>query len=147
MPEKRSWKKNSDDKKDRRDDHDRCKKIETHHANNRYTSSDDETKNVDENTDVDDDYVLRSTASSDADNDYFAVAIKTPAKSATTAKRSSAVAEKEVMAVRKRKPDTVKVPRKEKRAKSNKKIVESDSDEDNNVGSRPPRHLTGRASS
>jgi hypothetical protein len=50
------------------------------------------------------------------------VAIETPAK--------SAVAEKEVMTVLKRKPDAVKVPRKEKRAKSNKKIVESDSDED-----------------
>ena len=58
------------------------------------------------------------------------MAIETPAKSATKAKRGSSVAEKEVMTVRKRKPDTVKVPRKEKRAKSNKKIFESESNSD-----------------
>jgi hypothetical protein len=71
----------------------------------------------------------RSTASSDADDDNFAVAIETPTKTATKTKRGSAVADKEVMAARKRQPDAVKVPRKNKRAKSNKKIVESDSDE------------------
>ena len=129
-PEKKPWKKNGDEKKDRRDDRDRRKKIEAHHADNRYTSSDDESKNDDENTDVDDDDVSRSTASSDAGDDNFAVAIETPAKNATKAKRGSAVAEKEVIAARKRKPDAVKVPRKAKRTKSNKKIVESDSDED-----------------
>ena len=129
-PEKKPWKKNGDDKKGRRDDRDRRKKIEAHHADNRYTSSDDESKNDDENTDVDDDDVSRSTASSDAGDDNFAVAIETPAKNATKAKRGSAVAEKEVIAARKRKPDAVKVPRKAKRTKSNKKIVESDSDED-----------------
>ena len=129
-PDKKPWKKNGDDKKDRRDDRDRRKKIEAHHADNRYTSSDDESKNDDENTDVDDDDVSRSTASSDAGDDNFAVAIETPAKNATKAKRGSAVAEKEVIAARKRKPDAVKVPRKAKRTKSNKKIVESDSDED-----------------
>ena len=129
-PEKKPWKKNGDDKKDRRDDRDRRKKIEAHHADSRYTSSDDESKNDDENTDVDDDDVSRSTASSDAGDDNFAVAIETPAKNATKAKRGSAVAEKEVIAARKRKPDAVKVPRKAKRTKSNKKIVESDSDED-----------------
>jgi hypothetical protein len=74
--------------------------------------------------DVDDD------DSSNADDDNFAVAIETPAKNATKAKRGSSVTEKEVIAVRKRKPDVVKVPRKEKRTKSNKKIIESDSDED-----------------
>ena len=58
------------------------------------------------------------------------MAIETPAKDATKAKRGSAVAEKEVMTVRKSQPHAVKVPRKNKRAKSNKKIVESDSDED-----------------
>ena len=136
MPEKRSWKKNSDDKKDRRDDRNRCddrdcrKKIEAHHANNCYTSSNDETKNHDKNTDVDDDNVSRSTASSDADDDNLAVAIETPAKSATKVKRGSSVAKNEVMVVRKRKPDAVKVPLKEKRAKSNEKIVESDFDKD-----------------
>ena len=129
-PEKKPWKRNGDDKKDRRDDRDRRKKVEAHHADNRYTSSDDESKNDDENTDVDDDDVSRSTASSDAGDDNFAVAIETPAKNATKAKRGSAVAEKEVIAARKRKPDAVKVPRKAKRTKSNKKIVESDSDED-----------------
>ncbi len=67
--------------------------------------------------------------SSDAVDNNFAVAIGSPAKSATKAKRGSAVAEKEVMAVRNRKPDAVKALRKKKRAKSNKKIVESDSDE------------------
>ena len=129
-PEKKPWKKNGDDKKGRRDDRDRRKKIEAHHADSRYTSSDDESKNDDENTDIDDDDVSRSTASSDAGDDNFAVAIETPAKNATKAKRGSAVAEKEVIAARKRKPDAVKVPRKAKRTKSNKKIVESDSDED-----------------
>jgi hypothetical protein len=76
------------------------KKIEAHHADNRYTSSNDESKNDGKNTDVDNDNLLRSTASSDADDDNFAVAIETPAKNATKAKRGSAVAEKEVMTVR-----------------------------------------------
>ncbi len=58
------------------------------------------------------------------------MAIKTPAKNATKSKRGGSVAEKEVIAARKRKPDAVKVPRKEKGTKSNKKLVESDSDED-----------------
>ena len=79
---------------------------------------------------VNDDDVSRSTASSDADDDNFAVAIETPAKNATKAKRGSSVTKKEVIAARKHKPDAVKVPCKEKRTKSNKKIIESDSDED-----------------
>jgi hypothetical protein len=45
------------------------------------------------------------TASSDADDDNFAVAIETPAKNATKVERSSAVAEKEVIVARKRQPD------------------------------------------
>ena len=44
-----------------------------------------------------------------------------------------AVAKKEMItAACKCKPDAVTVPRKEKRAKSNKKIIESDSDKDDN---------------
>jgi hypothetical protein len=35
-----------------------------------------------------------------------------------------------MITARKRKPDAVTVPHKEKKAKSNKKIIESDSDED-----------------
>jgi hypothetical protein len=73
-----------------------------------------------------DDDVSRLTASSDADDDNFAVAIETPAKSETKAKRGSAVAKKEVMTVRKRKPDAVKVPRKEKRAKYSNEDVRND---------------------
>ncbi len=116
----------------RRDDRDRCKKIEAHHADNCYTSSDDDTKIVGKNTDIgDDEDVLRSTASGDAEDDNFVVAIESPAKKVTKAKRGSAVAKKEVMAACKRKPDAVTVSRKEKRAKSNEKIVESDSDEGN----------------
>jgi hypothetical protein len=63
----------------------------------------------DENTDVDNDDVSRSMKGSDADDDNFVVAIKSPAKKVTKAKRGSAVAEKEVMAVRKHKPDAVTV--------------------------------------
>ncbi len=51
------------------------------------------------------------------------MAIETPAKNATKAKCGSAGAEKEVMAVRKRKPDEGKVPCKEKRAMSTKKSL------------------------
>jgi hypothetical protein len=131
-PGKTSWKKHRDDKKHQRDDRDRRKKVEAHHADNRYTSSDDESKNDHEDTDVDDDDgSLRSTASSSADNDNFAMAIDAPAKKTTKAGRGSAVAEKEVIAARKRKPDATRVPRKEKRAKPIKKIIESDSDDDN----------------
>ena len=47
---------------------------------------------------------------------------------AKKSERGSAVTEKEMITARKRKPDAVTVPRKKKRAKSNKKIIESDSD-------------------
>jgi hypothetical protein len=100
-----------------------------HHANNRYTSSDNGTKNDDKNTDVDNDDISRSTASGDADDENFVV-FESPAKTVTKAMRGSAVAKKEVMAARKRKPDAVTAPREEKKAKSNKKIVDSDSDKD-----------------
>ncbi len=68
-------------------------------------------------------------ASGDANDDNFVV-FESPAKLAVKAKRGSAVANKVVMAVRKRKPNAVTMPRKEKKAKSNKKIIESDSDEE-----------------
>jgi hypothetical protein len=51
-------------------------------GDNRYTSSDNEKKNNDNNTYVDDDNALKSMASSDADDDNFAVALGTPAKGA-----------------------------------------------------------------
>jgi len=131
---KKPWsKKSGDDSKNRRDDRERRKKIEALHAyDNRWTSSDDASKNDDENTCGvdDDDDGSRSAASSNAGDDNFALAIETPAKNTTKAKRGSAVAEKTVIATRKRQPVAEKVPRKTKRTKSNKKIVESSDDDD-----------------
>ena len=133
-PKNGSWKKTSDDKnrrdnRDQRDDRHRRKKAKAHHVDNRYTSSDDDTKFYDKHTDVDKDNVSRSTVSSDAANDNFVV-FESPAKLAAQAKRGSAVADKEVTVVRKRKPDAATVPCQGKKAKSNKKIVKSDSDEE-----------------
>ena len=131
--EKRAWKKD-DNKKNRRDDRDRRdprsrrEKIDAHHLDNRYTSSDDETKNDDENTYVDnDDDVSRSTASSGVDDDNFAVALGTPEKNSKQAKRGSAITDKEV-ASRKRKSVAAMVPRKKKRTDA-KVIYESNSDD------------------
>ena len=53
------------------------------------------------------------------------------AKSEARAKRGSAVANKEVAAVHKRKPDAATVSPQKKKAKTSKKVVESDSDEGN----------------
>ena len=63
-------------------------------------------------------------------NDNFAV-FESPAKLAAEAKRGSAVANKEVAMARKRKPDAVTVSPQKKKAKPSKKVVESDSDEEN----------------
>ena len=71
-----------------------------------------------------------STASSCAADDNFAV-FESPAKLAAEAKRGSAVANKEVAMARKRKPDAVTVSPQKKKAKPSKKVVESDSDEEN----------------
>ncbi len=57
---------------------DRRDKVDAHHLNPSYTSSDDETKNDDENTYVNDD-MSKSMASSDADDDNFAIAFAPPA--------------------------------------------------------------------
>ncbi len=87
------------------------------------------TKLDDEHMDVNKDNISRSTVSSDAVDDNFAV-FESPAKLAAKAKHGRAVADKEVTAARKRKPNTVTAPRQGKKAKSNKKIIESDSDEE-----------------
>ena len=82
---------------------------------------------------VDDNHASKLTASSNANDDNFAVALGTPAKGAKKLECGSAVAKKEmIMAARKCKANMVTVLRKEKRAKSNKKIIESDSDKDDN---------------
>ncbi len=57
---------------------------------------------------MDDDDTLKSTASSGAADNNFAV-FESPAKLAAEAKRGSAVANKEVAAVRKRKPNVATV--------------------------------------
>ncbi len=64
--------------------HDRCDKVDAHHLNPRYTSSDDGTKSNDKNTYIDDDNnnASKSMVSSDADNDNFAMVLGTPEKSA-----------------------------------------------------------------
>ncbi len=67
--------------------------------------------------------------SSDAAEDNFVV-VESPAKLAAQAKRGSAIADKEVMVARKRKPNAATVPHQGKKAKPNKKIVESDSDKE-----------------
>jgi hypothetical protein len=120
------------DDRDQRNSRDRCDKVDAHHLDLHYTSSDDETKNNDEtkNKYVNDDDASKSTASSNADDNNFAVAIKMPAKNANKGRRGSAITNKEVIVVRKRKPDAVTVLRKEKRTKVSKKIIESDSDKD-----------------
>ena len=55
------------------------------------------------------------TASSDADDDNFAVALGMPAKGEKKSKRGNAVAKKEVVAPHKRKSVAVTVPHKKKR--------------------------------
>ena len=55
------------------------------------------------------------TASSDADDDNFAVALGMPAKGEKKSKRGNAVAKKEVVAPHKRKSVAVTVLRKKKR--------------------------------
>ena len=79
---------------------------------------------------MDDDDTLKSTASSSAADNNFAV-FESPAKLAAEAKRGSAVANKEVATARKRKPDAATVSPLKKKAKPSKKVVESDSDEEN----------------
>ena len=102
--------KNSDNKKgqhhdrDRRDARDRHERGDAHHLESLYTSSDDETKNDDENTYVDDDDASKSTASDNADDDNFALALGMPAQGAKKSEHGSAVAEKEMITARKRKP-------------------------------------------
>ncbi len=79
---------------------------------------------------MDDEDASKSTASSGAADDNFAV-FESPAKLVAEAKRGSAVANKEVAAARKCKPDVATVPPQKKKAKPSKKIVKSDSDEEN----------------
>jgi hypothetical protein len=117
--EKGSWKKSNNIKgqrndRDRRDSRDRCKKVDAHHLDPRYTSSNDETKNNDNDTYVKDNEASMSMASSNSDDKNFAVALGTPAKDAKKSERGSTVAKKEVVAACKRKPDAVTVPRKKK---------------------------------
>ncbi len=69
-------------------------------------------------------------ASSGAADDNFAV-FESPAKFAAEEKCGSAVANKEVAVVCKRKPDAATVLPQKKKAKPSKKVVESDSDEEN----------------
>jgi hypothetical protein len=88
------------------DDHDRRelrdrRKDASHHLDACRTSSDDESPNDRNDTDVDEDDDSRLAASSDAD-DNFAVAMAPPAKRAKTI-RGSAVAAKETAPARKRK--------------------------------------------
>ena len=68
--------------------------------------------------------------SSGAADDNFAV-FESPAKLAAEAKRGSAVTNKEMAVARKRKPDAATVPPQKKKAKPSKKVVESDSDKEN----------------
>ncbi len=93
-----------------------------------YTSSDNETKNDDKNTYVNNDDTSKLTASSDANDDNFVVALGTWAKGEKKSKRVSAVAKKEVVAPCKRKSVAVTVPHEKK--KVNSKIIESDSNDD-----------------
>ncbi len=95
---KKSWAKINDKKgqrndRNRRDTHDRRDKVDAHHLDPHYTSSNDKTKNDDENTYVDNDDASKSMASSDADNDNFAVALGMPAKGAKKSKRGSAASQ------------------------------------------------------
>jgi hypothetical protein len=129
VPKKGSWKKDHDDK-NRRDDREHCKKAEAHHVDGRYMSSDYNTKLDNEHMDVDDGDASKSTASSGAPYDNFAV-FESPAKLAAEAKRGSAVADKEVAAARKRKSVAATVSPQKKKAKPSKKVVESDSDKEN----------------
>ncbi len=94
-------------------------------------SSDDNTKLDEEHTDVDDDDdVSKLMASSGAADNNFAV-FKSPAKLAAEAKRGSSVTNKEVATARKRKPDAATVSPQKRKAKPSRKVVESDSDEEN----------------
>jgi hypothetical protein len=134
-PKKGSWKRDHDDKnqrddRDRRDDRERRKKSEMHHVDSRYTSSNDDMKLDDEHTDVDDDDASKSTASSGAADNNFSM-FESPAKLAAEAKRGSAVANKEVATACKCKPDVATVSPEKKKAKPSKKVIESDSDEEN----------------
>ena len=101
--------------RDRSDMRDRRDKVDAHHLDLRYTSSNDKTKNDNENTYVNDDDALKSMASSKADDDNFAVALGMTAKGEKKSLRGSAVAKKEVVAPRKRKSVAVTVPHKKKR--------------------------------
>ncbi len=118
-PEQKSWTKNDDKSgqhnvRNRRDAHDRHNKVDSHHLNPRYISSDDGTNNDDENTYVDDNNASKLTASSDTNKDNFSVVLGMPGKSAKKLKRDRAVAEKEVVAPCKCKPVAVTVLRKKK---------------------------------
>ena len=57
--------------------------------------------------------------------------LEAQAKLAAQAKRGSAVANKEVAVARKRKPDAATVSPQKKKVKTSRKVVESDSDEEN----------------
>jgi hypothetical protein len=108
-----------------------------HHIDCCYRSSDDDTKLDKEHTDVDNDDVSKSTASSGADDGNFSVfespaKLEAQAKLAAQAKRGSAVANKEVAVARKRKPNTATVSPQKKKAKTSRKVVEFDSDKENN---------------
>jgi hypothetical protein len=78
---------------------------------------------------IDDDNASKLTSSSGADDDNFAMALVTLAKSAKQAKHGSALAGKEVIASHKRKSIVASVPCKKK--KDDTKIIGSDSDDDN----------------
>ncbi len=116
------------DERDRRDEQDR-RKDAAHHLDARRTSSDDESPDDREDTEIEEDNDSRSAASSDAD-DNFALAMSPPAKRAKTI-CGSAVAAKEMAPARKRKataPTVLRVPRKS--GKNNRRRIPS-SDESN----------------
>jgi hypothetical protein len=113
--EKNNDKKGRRDDCDRRDTRDRRNKVDVHHLDPRYTSSDAKTKNDDKNTYINDNDTSKLTASSDADDNNFAVALETPAKGEKKSKRGSTIAEKEVVAPCKRKSVAVTVPCKKKK--------------------------------
>ena len=84
-------------------------------------SSNNDTKLDDKHTDVDEEDVSKSTASSGAADDNFAV-FESPAKLAAKAKCGSAVADKEVAAACKRKPNAATVPHQKKRPSPIRKL-------------------------
>ena len=116
------------DDRDRRESRDRHK-VEAHHNDARRTSSDEESPDDREDTEVNDNN-LRSAASSNVD-DNFAVAMAPLAKRAKTI-RGSTVAAKETAPAHKRKAAAPIVPHVTRKDRKDRCVIKSDNSNNNN---------------